>query len=292
MRKYYLDNLKSLTVILVLVYHAFYLFNGVGLPTGLNVERGFLPYDIFCTAVYPWFMLLLFCIAGITARYSINKRGSKLFIKERFQRLIIPSTLGLVVFQWIAGYFNILVNGALDYMPSFLIYPISVLSGIGPLWFAQTVFIFSLLLLPLNKLRNSKTVNDKCDRIPSIVIILLGVVIFFGAQVLNMPVITVYRFGIYGVGFFIGYFFFSFDRVMERVEKMLHITIPFTLVLGTVYLWLFLGDNYASDAVLKSLVTNFYAWMSVLAILGAGKRWLNIKHVVFDYLNKKLHLTK
>ena len=119
MRKYYLDNLRSLTIILVMIYHAFYVFNGVGLPTGLNVEVGFLPFDAFCTAVYPWFMVLLFCIAGITARYSINKRGRKLFIQERFRKLIIPSTLGLLVFQWITGYFNILVGGGLDEMPKF-----------------------------------------------------------------------------------------------------------------------------------------------------------------------------
>ena len=86
MRKYYLDNLRSLTIVLVLIYHAFYLFNGVGVQTGLNVEVGFLPFDAFCTAIYPWFMVLLFCIAGITARYSISKRGRKSFIKERFRR--------------------------------------------------------------------------------------------------------------------------------------------------------------------------------------------------------------
>ena len=285
MRKHYLDNLRSLTIILVMIYHAFYIFNGVGLPTGLNVEVGFLPFDAFCTAVYPWFMVLLFCIAGMTARYSINKRGRKLFIQERFRKLIIPSTLGLLVFQWITGYFNILVGGGLDEMTKFLIYPISALSGIGPLWFGQTVFIFSLLLLMLNRLNNSKKVNDFCEKIPSAIIIALGILVFLGAQVLNVPIISVYRFGIYGVAYFIGYFFFHFDSVMERVEKILPITIPLSLIFCGIYMWLYMGDNYASDAVLKSIITNLYAWFATLAILGAGKRWLNIKNAVFDLFN-------
>ena len=32
-RKYYIDNIRSLTILLVIIYHAFYLFNGVGIPT-------------------------------------------------------------------------------------------------------------------------------------------------------------------------------------------------------------------------------------------------------------------
>lgn len=50
-------------------------------------------------------------------------------------------------------------------------------------------------------------------------LVLFAIVIWGAAQILNTPMIVVYRFGIYGVGFFVGYFIFSQDEVMERLEK-------------------------------------------------------------------------
>ena len=92
-RKIYFDNIRSLTVILVIIYHAFYLFNGVGVTTGFSNGVGFWLYDAICTFVYPWFMALLFLVAGVAARHSIDKRGKREFLIERVRKLIIPSTL-------------------------------------------------------------------------------------------------------------------------------------------------------------------------------------------------------
>ena len=36
MRKAYIDNIRWLTVILVLVYHVFYIFNGAGVLGGMG----------------------------------------------------------------------------------------------------------------------------------------------------------------------------------------------------------------------------------------------------------------
>ena len=59
MRKTYIDNIRWITVVLVVIYHVIYMFNGVtefGVlgPFGENQ-----PQDVFQYAVYPWFMLLL-----------------------------------------------------------------------------------------------------------------------------------------------------------------------------------------------------------------------------------------
>lgn len=68
MRKYYLDNIRWVTVVLVVIYHVLYMYNGeailggLGKITALDVQY----YDIFLYAVYPWFMLLLFLISGVS----------------------------------------------------------------------------------------------------------------------------------------------------------------------------------------------------------------------------------
>lgn len=63
MRKLCLDNLRGFTVILVIIYHVFYIFNNKGALGGVGVfdEDPFKqPQDILEYMVYPWFMMLLF----------------------------------------------------------------------------------------------------------------------------------------------------------------------------------------------------------------------------------------
>ena len=152
MRKHFIDNIRWATVLLVLVYHVFYLYNSVGVFGGVGSFEKMQYQDGFLYFVYPWFMALLFLIAGISSRYALNLHTSKEFIKEKTAKLLIPSTLGLFVYHFITGYLNIKIGGGLDSIPPALIYPISVLSGIGPLWFIQMLYLFSLLLVLIRKL--------------------------------------------------------------------------------------------------------------------------------------------
>ena len=68
MRKYYLDNVRWVTVVIVVIYHVFYMYNaegilgGLGKITGLSVQY----YDIFQYFVYPWFMPVLYLAAGMS----------------------------------------------------------------------------------------------------------------------------------------------------------------------------------------------------------------------------------
>ena len=74
MRKYYLDNIRWITVVIVVLYHVFYMYNaegvlgGIGQITNLSVQ----PYDIFQYLVYPWFMPVLFIVAGISISIRIR----------------------------------------------------------------------------------------------------------------------------------------------------------------------------------------------------------------------------
>lgn len=119
MRKPYLDNIRWTVVLLVLVYHVCYLFNGAGVPGGIPEAANIPAFDALAYMVYPWFMALLFVVAGVSARYSLQKRTGKQFIKERADKLLVPSTLGLFVIHWITGYFNMYRFGI--YFASFLI---------------------------------------------------------------------------------------------------------------------------------------------------------------------------
>mgnify|MGYP003616799837 CR=1 FL=1 len=286
MRNPYLDNIRWVTVIIVLVYHVFYLFNNIGVPGAIANQAGIKQFDVLLYFVYPWFMVLMFLIAGISARYSLQKRSGKHFISERVAKLIVPSTLGLFVYHWISGYLNIKIGGGLAFIPKALIYPISAIAGIGPLWFAQTLFLFSVLLILIRKVDRKDKLWMLGKRVNIIALLLLVFPIWGMAQVLNLPLLTMYRFGIYGFAFLLGYFIFSHDAVQEAVEKI-HIPMFIIVIpLGVVYVVCYFGTDYTSAQCLQSFFTNVYLWIAVLAILGCGKAWFNGSTRFSKYMTK------
>ena len=77
----YLDNIRWITVVLVIIYHIIYLFNNSGVISNIGV-KGIQIMDTFLIFVYPWFMCLLFIVSGISCNYSLRKRNNKEFIKR------------------------------------------------------------------------------------------------------------------------------------------------------------------------------------------------------------------
>lgn len=281
MRRLWIDNLRAGVVGLVFVYHVLYLFNASGVLGGIGQFSQVQYQDAILYFLYPWFMILLFALAGMAARYSLEKRNHKAFIASRTRKLLIPSTLGLFAFWWVLGFFNVWLGGGLAYIPSeglggkVLIYLISVLSGTGPLWFAQLLWVYSLLLVVLRKLDKKDMLWRLGEKANMASLLLCGLLIWGGAQVLNAPVITVYRFGVYFVSFLLGYYFLSHERAQEILEKWHWPLLVAALGLGGAYVAAYFGQNYADGAVLESFFTNAYAWIATLAAVGCGRAWLN-----------------
>lgn len=115
---------------------------------------------------------------------------------------------------------------------------------------------------------------------------LFSLFIWAGAQILNMPVLTMYRFGIYLVAFLLGYFVFSHDQVQEKLEKAGLPMLIVSVVMGMIYTALYFGENYADAAVLQSPFTNFYAWFMVLAVLGCGRKWFDRENAFSRYMTR------
>lgn len=285
-RKHYLDNIRWATVVLVLIYHVFYLYNTVGVPFPIAEDAGIRAFDTFCYIVYPWFMVILFIIAGISARYALQKRTNREFLKDKVTKLLVPSTLGLFVFHWISGYLNIQLGGGVLSVPAFIRYLVFVISGTGPLWFIQMLFLFSVLLVLIKKMDSKDKIWKLCGRINIVFILLLVFLIWGASMVLNMPVLTTYRFGIYGMAYFIGYFVFSHDKVINQTVKIRFFMLIAAIILGAFYTVRYFGINYSSKECLTSFLTNCYLWAAVLAILGCAKAWLNKTSAFASYMTK------
>ena len=71
------------------------IFNNWGEAFYIHGEENF-PASFFTACVYPWWMTLLFVIAGMSSYFALSKRSVKEFIRERVNKLLIPLLVGLV----------------------------------------------------------------------------------------------------------------------------------------------------------------------------------------------------
>ena len=149
MRKVYIDNIRWITVALVVIYHVIYMFNGVETAGVIGPFVKSQYQDVYLYMVYPWFMLLLFVVSGMCARFCLEGCLDKAFLKKRTQKLLVPSTIGLFVFQWILGYYKMM------------------------LW------LFSVILVVIRKLEKDR-LYSKCEKAP-VWLLLLFTIVAYGA---------------------------------------------------------------------------------------------------------------
>ena len=289
MRKHYIDNIRWVTVVLVVIYHVIYMFNGIEVFGVIGPISQMRYQDAYQYLVYPWFMLLLFVVSGMSARFYLESHSAKEFIRSRTTKLLVPSTIGLFVFWWILGYYNTVIGGGFDSLnaaPVPIRFLILAVSGTGPLWYIQLLWVFSLLLIPIRKVEKDKLYR-LCEKANVPTLIALALLIWGAAQILNTPIVVVYRIGIYGTGFLLGYFVFAHDSVMDRLEKWWWILLPAALILGIVFVMTFWGAPYAEHSVLDTFLCNLYAWIAVLAVFAAMKKWGNFETPFTRWMTRK-----
>ena len=130
-------------------------------------------------------MPLLFILAGISARYALEKHTAGEWFKARTRKLLVPGTIGLFVFHWMVGYFNSAVANRtelFDGIPGVVKYVIMAISGTGPLWFIQVLWLLSLVLLLVRALDKKDKFRTWCGKADIFWIILLGVLFWVGEQ--------------------------------------------------------------------------------------------------------------
>ena len=290
MRKHYLDNIRWIVGVLVIIYHVFYMYNAQGILGGLGpiADLKTQYFDLFMYIVYPWLMPILFIVSGISSRYYLENHDDKEFIRNRTRKLLVPSTIGLLVFQFIQGYVSMrLTNGWQDIqsLPLSIKYLIMVLSGTGVLWYMQMLWLFCIILVWVRKIEKDRAWSfGKRMNLPTL--ILLSAAVWLSAQIGNTPVIVVYRFGLYSAMFFLGYFVFSHEEVIERLKKMWFIFVTTAVVLCVFFCVIYFGKNIADAPINRSFLFTAYCWFGSLAILGTSARYLDFENRLTRWMNR------
>lgn len=278
MRKPFLDNLRYSIVLLVILYHVFYLFNSVGVITNVAIP-GIPELDTVQYVLYPWFMVALFVISGICARYSLQNQTNRAFLKSKVRCQLVPSIAIVFIIGWTSGWvtgqYTDMFGTNSELIPGFVKYLIWCLSGIGVLWFLHELLLADLVLVLLRKIDKHDRLWQLGGKVNIVFLCLLVFALWGSAQILNTPMIEIYRNGIYIFAFLAGYYIFSHDHIQALLAKWAPILLAVSSILAAIYTVTYWGENYASMVNLKSFLTNAYAWFATLAVLGSGKRWLD-----------------
>ncbi len=285
-RLLYIDNLRVLVVVLVVMHHLAVTYSGFGSwyyvdASGLDTLST-VWFAFYLSFEQGFFLGLLFMIAGYFAAGSYDRKGFGRFLEERSKRLIIPALITMVVISPFLG--SILTGG-----PPTGFDLVGFLSGTGVMWFTVALFAFCLAYAVVRRAAPSSALSLSRDKAPlsptwtrAVLLILIIALLAFlirivqpiGTNVLNMQLCY---FASYMVLFVVGIIAYRnnlFSRISYRAGKRWLIV---GIVLGFLA-WFFLvgaaGDLGATAALEGGLSwwsAGYALWESFVAVaMGIG----------------------
>ena len=174
-RLFFIDNIRVLLTIQVLLFHLMIVYAGVGSWFYEEGREDFITGALgawFVTVSQAFFMGLFLLVSAYFVPGAYDRKGPGRFLKDRLIRLGIP----LVVYSWILRpplvylYLRSIQGLSLSwwhYFPGEYFKSNAVL-GAGPLWFVETLLIFTVLYVVWRHLAGRGTARPAAEtRFPS-----------------------------------------------------------------------------------------------------------------------------
>jgi glucans biosynthesis protein C len=310
-RRHDLDWLRVIAILLLLYFHTGMIFTADWGWHIKNPETSYLVLEVNYF-MSRWRMALLFLISGIGTSFALRRRSAGGYASERTKRLLVPVLFGMLVIVPPQIYFERLAGGAtfssfLAFWPSVLElrpYPEGSMSW-HHLWFVLYLFLYSLAALPLFLFLRGERGQAWAKRIAVTVrgwrlyapALPLGAVL--AALVVRFPgpqtIVHDWAYLLfYFLIFLYGYLLSTAGGLWSAIEEQRRtsLTLAFLSILAINYLrWNDLDPAFAYSIpnTLYYLLQGFNSWCWVLAIVGYGKRHLNVRNRFLDYANEGIY---
>lgn len=298
MRKYYMDNLRWMIIFLLIPYHAAMAWNAWGEPNYIFFESNKIISSMI-VFFSPYFMPLMFLLAGMSTRFALQKRTVKQYVLERFQKLFLPFGLGTILLMPFMTYLADKRNHGYqgDFFRHYVIFftKFTDLTGadggfsVGQFWFILYLFFISLVAAGMISLQKKWMPEPKRGRtarkkgIPLGWICLMGLPLPFFAGLLSVGGKSIAE---YTYIFLVGYYIFSDDDTVRKIENYRWIFLCIGLMATVCNGYLFLWSDIKYP--LWNTVMKFLAeWFMVVALVGMGKRYLDFTGRVPGYMAKR-----
>lgn len=274
-RKYYLDNLRAFTILMLFPFHVFMIYNNWGESFYIHSAELLIP-SVFNRLCWFWMMPLLFAVAGMSSRYALLKRSAAEYVKERVNKLVVPLVFSILLIIPIQSYLaGLFYNGHANYFDYFT--KLTDFTGYdgaftpGHLWFILFLFVISMVSLPFMILYGKKGKGALGGGVPLIAVMLMGILPCLGNVLFDISGKSPTEYLVY---FLLGYFFLSNEAMLEKLD-----TYRF-LLLGSFAVGA--GLTIYFDGILFEAVS----WLSVLSMLGMARHYFNFNGKITGYLSK------
>lgn len=293
-RKNYIDNLRWITILILIPYHTAQAWNVWGEPNYIIFEgnRWISSIVVFFS---PYFMPLLFVLAGISTKFALQKRTSKEYLNERVKKLFVPLVFGTMTFMPIMSYignkFNYAYSDGLlkHYTVFFTKY--TDLTGadggfsLGQFWFLLYLLIISIVSVGILYLWK-KIIPLGDNKIPFWLVCMLGLPLLFISDWLS---IGGKSFVEYTYLFLIGYIVFGNEKILCEAEKKCWLLLVIGLVAAILNVYLFIWID-KEVTLLNTFAKCVSEWMMIIALLGLAKKHLDFKGKISNYMQKRSFL--
>ena len=293
-REYYLDNLRTVIILGLFLFHACEIYH-IAEGFYIETEKQIIPTLVY-NAASPWYMGVLFFIAGISAMHSIKRRSISQFCRERVKRVLVPLLLGEIF--WVPWQSYWILKNHTDFhwtMPEAWKYFFShgnlVSYGYGGeftlshLWFLLSLFVISIVCLPVLWWKKCNTMVSKVEfnSMYLIFIIMILYIVSYGtSDESTLKFIVYYVLGI------ILYDNRSFYVFLERNRRILMLTgILSSGVVSYLLIRMKFIDVFSVSYALIRMIWAISAGVMVLAVIGMGRKYLNVHNRVWMYLSNR-----
>jgi peptidoglycan/LPS O-acetylase OafA/YrhL len=309
-RQNYLDWLRVLGVLAVIVYHTTRLFNpGDWLVKNATVYEWL---DIWNSFAITWLMPLFFIVSGISLFYAAGKSSAAKFIRDKVLRLLVPLLVGMFTHCALQVYWERMAHG--DFSGTFFrfipYYFQGHYEGGNPsagnfaatgihLWYLAWLFAFTLLLYPLMRwlLGRGKGVLAWLGNAlsqPGAVLLLALPVLLFALDREGDPFLLWWEAGwpllVYLWLILAGFLLASSQRVLDRVQRMRWIYLALAVViLAATAISAYPGGEVALGSARHALhwcLRSLSSWCWVLAFVGLAREYLTRRTPFLQYANE------
>ena len=290
-RKYYIDNLRWLAILLLFPFHAAQIWSGgeySGFYIWSHTNAGLY---VFSTFVYPWYMTFLFAIAGMSCKYALLKRTSRQFVVERIKKLVIPFFFGLLVLVPVMTYTaEVFFNGYTGtYWQQYGLFFTKKTDltgyhgGFTPahLWFLLYLFIISLTALLIVRLQKKCLPKFRVGSVSYFFIILLFIPEWFCQYILNIGGKSLGQFMIL---FLFGYYILSEECILQKLKRYQFVSLAISILSGSLYTYLYCFENIRNIWMTGLYI--FFGWMGIITLLGIGQSKLNVHNRLSVYFTQ------
>ena len=291
MRKYFFDNLRWMSILLLFPYHTAMIYNNFG--ENFYIKSEAIPViSGFIEVTSPWFMPLLFVIAGVSTAYALERRSAKEYIQERVSKLLVPLTAGILLLVPLQTFYAERFHNGYKgtYLAQYLLFftrdtdLTGYTGGFTPahLWFILYLFIISLAALPIIRRYKKSGKKVKVEKLSLLKVLPMFLIVFVMTPIFDISGKSI---GEFFALFMIGFFILSEDTIQERLEKnRWHLFLSFLILTATNMMIRHLWNS--SYGTLYDIFIRLLSWIGILSLIGMGKHYMNFHNKVTDYFSR------